>query len=40
MRCIKVCPRNARKLNKILLSVVEKSFAKKYSLYIENEIFL
>lgn len=40
MRCIKVCPRNARKLNKIMLAVAEKSFSKKYSLYRENEIFL
>lgn len=40
MRCIKVCPTHARKLNKIVLTLAEKSFYKKYSKRKECEIFI
>lgn len=40
MRCIQICPTHSRKLNKIMLSAAEKSFASKYSARKEPETFL
>ncbi|MEG0321844.1 MAG: 4Fe-4S binding protein, partial [Oscillospiraceae bacterium] len=40
MRCIKVCPTHARKLNPLMLGVAEKAFAQKCSARLEPELFL
>lgn len=40
MRCIKVCPAHARKLNDLMLSVSEKAFAIKCSSRKEPEFYL
>lgn len=40
MRCIKVCPAGARKLNKLVLAAAEAVFAKKNSARKEPECFL
>ena len=40
MRCIKVCPTHARKLNPLMLGVAEKAFAQKCSTRQEPELFL
>ncbi|MEG0597401.1 MAG: 4Fe-4S binding protein [Oscillospiraceae bacterium] len=40
MRCIKVCPTHARKLNPLVLGVAEKTFAQKCSARLEPELFL
>ncbi|WP_055070488.1 EFR1 family ferrodoxin [Clostridium massiliamazoniense] len=40
MRCVKICPTHTRKLNKLMLSIAEKSFAKKYTERKEPEIFI
>lgn len=40
MRCMSVCPNDARKLNCILLSVASSKLTKACSTYRENELFL
>ncbi|MEG2421912.1 MAG: 4Fe-4S binding protein, partial [Oscillospiraceae bacterium] len=40
MRCIKVCPASARKLNPLMLGAAEKAFAQKCSARKEPELFL
>ncbi|MEG0264723.1 MAG: EFR1 family ferrodoxin [Erysipelotrichaceae bacterium] len=40
MRCMKVCPIQARTLNKVMLSVSEKAFANKCKIRKEPEIFI
>lgn len=40
MRCIKVCPTHARKLNKLILTQIEKIFYMKYNKRKEIETFI
>ncbi|MEG1501728.1 MAG: 4Fe-4S binding protein, partial [Clostridiales bacterium] len=40
LRCIKLCPQKARKLDQARLSAVEKVFAEKFSIRKEPEIFI
>ncbi|MEG0771423.1 MAG: EFR1 family ferrodoxin [Clostridia bacterium] len=40
MRCVKVCPSKARSVNKLLLSVAESSFHKKYNTRRYPELFI
>ena len=40
MRCIAVCPKNVRKLNKVVLLAAETKMAKLFEERKENELFL
>ncbi|MEG1242281.1 MAG: EFR1 family ferrodoxin [Oscillospiraceae bacterium] len=40
MRCMDICPQNARRLNRLMLAAAEKSFAKKCAERREPEIFI
>ena len=40
MRCIAVCPKHARSLNKVVLFAAEKKMAKLFETRKENELFL
>lgn len=40
MRCVEICPENARKVNKLLLTIVSKKMEKVCSEQKENELFL
>ena len=40
MRCVSVCPKSVRKLNKVALFVAEKKMAKLFEERKENQLFL
>ena len=40
MRCVKVCPHNARKVNNTLVSIAAMAIKKECEIRKENELFL